>query len=183
MNNNCKWAFSSPEMEIYHATKWGKPVYDDQELFAKLCLDGAQAGLSWETILRKTSGYYKAFHNFDISSCAQMTDAELELLRECPEIVRNRLKIYSVRTNAQVILEIQREFGSFSNYLWAYVGNKPLINHPQTMSDIPTQTELSQAISRDLSVRGAKFVGPVIIYAYLQACGLINDHLVTCEYK
>ena len=164
----------------YHDNEWGVPVYDDLVLFEFLILEGAQAGLNWETILKKREGYRTVFHQFDPVKVANMSDGELEALRENPKIVRNRLKIYSARKNARVFLEIQKEFGSFSDYLWAYVGHKQIINSPKTHQDVPVKTEISDKISKDLKKRGMSFVGSTIIYAYMQAVGLVDDHLQSC---
>lgn len=164
----------------YHDNEWGIPAHDDKHLFEMLILEGAQAGLSWETILKRRAGYREAFYNFDPHKVAAMSDKELEVLRQNPEIIRNRLKIYSTRTNAQIFLKIQKEFGSFAKYLWAYVNNTPLINHPQTLKDVPPKTAISDAISKDLQKRGMSFVGSTIIYAYMQAVGLVNDHIADC---
>lgn len=164
----------------YHDYEWGVPVYDDRKLFEMLILEGAQAGLSWETVLKKRQGYRDAFHQFDVTKVARMTDAELEALRDNPAIIRNRLKIYSARKNACVFIDIQKEFGSFSNYLWAYVNQKPIINHWQRFEDVPVTTDISDQLSNDLRERGMTFVGSTIIYAYMQAVGVVNDHLVGC---
>ena len=164
----------------YHDQEWGVPVRDDRLLFEMLCLEGAQAGLSWETVLRKREGYRAAFHHFDLDKIMAMTDHELELLRDNEAIIRNRLKIYSVRKNAIIVREIQKECDSFSNYLWAYVDHKPIINHWQSFEDVPITTEISDALSKDLKKRGMSFVGSTIIYAYMQAVGLVNDHIASC---
>jgi len=164
----------------YHDTEWGVPVYDDRLLFEMLILEGAQAGLSWITVLRKRAHYKAVFHNFDPQKVAAMTDSALESLLSDPGIIRNRLKIFAARKNAAVFLDIQREFGRFSTYLWAYVDGKPIKNSPQTWADVPASTPLSDAISRDLKKRGMTFVGTTIIYAYIQGVGLVDDHLVTC---
>lgn len=164
----------------YHDYEWGVPSHDDQHLFEMLILEGAQAGLSWETVLKKREGYRKAFHNFDPAKVAVMSDDELESLRHNPEIIRNRLKIYAVRQNAQTYLRIQQEFGSFDRYLWEYVNGKPIINHWKQFEDVPSRTPLSDALSKDLKRRGMTFVGSTIIYAYLQAIGVVNDHKTTC---
>ncbi|WP_415898754.1 DNA-3-methyladenine glycosylase I [Neptuniibacter sp. QD48_11] len=164
----------------YHDNEWGIPEYDDQKLFEMLMLEGAQAGLSWETVLRKREGYRKAFYNFDVEKVMNMTDAELEALRENPEIIRNKLKIYSARKNALAFRAIQKEFGSFSSYLWAYVDNKQIVNHWQKFEEVPVTTEISDALSKDLKKRGMSFVGSTIIYAYMQAVGLVDDHLAEC---
>jgi DNA-3-methyladenine glycosylase I len=167
----------------YHDKEWGIPSHDDRHLFEMLILEGAQAGLSWETILKRRAGYIQAFHGFDPVKVAAMTDAELEALRENPEIIRNRLKIYAARQNAHIFLEIQKEFGSFDRYLWAFVQNKPIINQRHKMSDIPVTTAVSDALSKDLKKRGMTFVGSTIMYAFMQAVGLVNDHLVDCCVK
>ncbi len=164
----------------YHDHEWGIPQHDDQHLFEMLILEGAQAGLNWETILKKREGYRKAFHNFDPERVANMSDKDLETLRENPNIIRNRLKIYSTRKNAKVFLKIQKEFETFRNYIWGYVNHKPIINTFADFEDLPAQTPLSQTISKDLKKRGMTFVGPTIIYAYMQAIGMVDDHLAWC---
>jgi len=164
----------------YHDTEWGVPVHDDRLLFEMLILEGAQAGLSWETILKKRKGYRKAFHNFDPKKVAKMTDAALEALRENEGIIRNRLKIESARKNALVFLAIQKEFGSFDKYLWDFVGGTTIVNHPHSFDDVPVKTKESDAISKDLKKRGMSFVGSTIIYAYMQAVGMVDDHLADC---
>lgn len=166
--------------EKYHDEEWGKPVYDDQKLFEMLCLEGAQAGLSWETVLKKREGYLAAFHEFDPKKASMMSDEELEVLRTNPAIIRNRLKIFGVRKNAIAFLAIQKEFGSFSNYIWAYVENTPIINHFETFEEVPVSTDISDLISKDLKKRGMTFVGSTIIYAFMQAIGMVNDHLLSC---
>ncbi len=174
---------NKPNQEIYakyHDTEWGIPEHNDNKLFEMLILEGAQAGLSWETVLKKRKGYRKAFHKFNPKKVAKMSDAELEVLRENPEIIRNRLKIYSTRSNAIIFLDIQKEFGSFDTYLWAFVNNKPIKNKFKTWKKVPTTTAISDALSKDLKKRGMKFVGSTIIYAYMQAVGLVNDHLTNC---
>jgi len=164
----------------YHDHEWGIPTHDDQELFEMLILEGAQAGLSWETVLKKRDGYRKAFHQFDIEKVANMSDEALEVQRENPEIIRNKLKIYSTRKNARIFLDIQKEFGSFDHYLWAYVDHNPIINKWQNHKEVPVTTEISDAISKDLKKRGMSFVGSTIIYAYMQAVGMVNDHVKGC---
>ena len=164
----------------YHDQEWGVAVHDDRLLFENLILEGAQAGLSWETVLRKRDGYRRAFHGFDIGRCAAMTDDELEALREDDGIIRNRLKIYSVRKNARAILEIQREFGSFDSWLWSHVDGAPPFNRPVQFSDMASTSPISDAISKSLKKRGMSFVGSTIIYAYMQAIGMTDDHLAGC---
>lgn len=166
--------------EDYHDNEWGIEVYDDRKLFEMLCLEGAQAGLSWETILKKREGYRKAFFNFNAEKISKMKDEELDMLRNNPEIIRNRLKIYSVRTNAIAFLEIQKEFGTFSKYIWSFIDNKQIKNHWKTFSDMPAKTALSDKISKDLKKRGMKFVGSTIIYAFMQAIGMVDDHITDC---
>ncbi len=181
MKKRCGWVGTGkPFYEQYHDTEWGVPVHDDQKHFEFLILEGAQAGLSWETILKRRDGYRKAFKNFDAKAVAAMTDSELEALLNNSEIIRNRLKIFAARKNAIAFLAIQKEFGSFDNYVWRFVGGKPITNHPKTLKDIPTTSKESDALSKDLKKRGMSFVGSTIIYAHMQATGLINDHIADC---
>lgn len=180
IDKRCPWGCTSPNMQKYHDFKWGKPEHDDQELFAMLCLEGAQAGLSWATILDREENYRKAFDGFNPAVVAEYTDEKLEMLREDAGIIRNRLKIQSVVTNAKAFLQVQKEFGSFDKYIWSFTDGKVIDNHLKTQSEMPAETELSKAISKDLKKRGFKFVGPTIIYSYLQAIGIINDHLLSC---
>ncbi len=167
----------------YHDNEWGVPVHDDRHLFEMLILEGAQAGLSWETILKRREGYRAVFHNFDPAKVATMTDEKLEQLRSDQRIIRNKLKIYAARTNARVFLEIQKEFGSFDQHLWSFVDGQPIINRWKSMKEVPVTTPISDAISKDLKKRGMSFVGSTIIYAYMQAVGLVNDHLTSCTFK
>jgi DNA-3-methyladenine glycosylase I len=164
----------------YHDHEWAIPVHDDRLLFEMLILEGAQAGLSWETILKRRNAYRQAFHDFDPIKVAHMEDTELNALCQNPAIIRNKLKIYAARQNAKVYLRIQKEFSSFATYLWKFVDNKPIINNWQRFEDLPQSTAESVALSKDLKKRGMVFVGPTIIYAYMQAVGLVNDHLVDC---
>lgn len=164
----------------YHDNEWAIPVHDDRHLFEMLILEGAQAGLSWETILKRRKGYQQAFHHFDPLKVALMSDDELEALRQNENIIRNRLKIYAARQNAKIFLQVQKEFGSFDRYLWNFVKDKPIINHWKKFQDIPPTTPESTALSKDLKKRGMTFVGSTIIYAYMQAVGLVNDHLTDC---
>lgn len=154
---------------------------DDRELFEMLMLEGAQAGLSWITVLRKREGYRKAFDNFDAKKVAKYTDKKLEKLRENPGIIRNKLKIASARTNAKFFLEVQKEFGSFDKYIWQFVGGKSIKNKFEKMSDVPATTPESDAMAKDLKKRGFKFVGSTICYAFMQACGMVNDHITSCH--
>jgi DNA-3-methyladenine glycosylase I len=177
----CGWVGTDkPYYEHYHDTEWGVPVHDDKKHFEMLILEGAQAGLSWETILKRREGYRKAFKNFDVQKVAVMTDAELEALLTDEGIIRNRLKVFAARKNAIAFIAIQKEFGSFDNYVWRFVGGKPKVNRPQTLKHIlPTSAE-SDALSKDLKKRGMTFVGSTIIYAHMQATGLVNDHITDC---
>jgi len=164
----------------YHDEEWGIPVHDDRLLFEMLILEGAQAGLSWETILKRREGYQKAFHYFDPIKVSKMSDPELEDLLQNPGIIRNRLKVFGTRKNALVFLQIQKEFGTFDRYLWAFVQNQPIINQWNSFKEVPVLTKESDALSKDLKKRGMTFVGSTIIYAYMQAVGLVNDHLIHC---
>jgi DNA-3-methyladenine glycosylase I len=178
----CAWAEKSkqPHEQYYHDTEWGVPVHDDRKHFEMLILEGAQAGLSWETILKLREGYRRAFKQFDPKEVAAMSDSELEALLLEPSIVRNRLKVFSARKNAIVFLTIQKEFGSFDAYVWPFVSGNPKINRPKTREDVPAQTAESDDLSKDLKKRGMSFVGSTIIYAYMQAVGMVNDHVVSC---
>lgn len=177
----CAWVpKNNPEYEKYHDEEWGVPVHDDTKLFEFLILEGAQAGLSWEIVLKKREGYKKAFHDFNIKKCAQMSDIELEKLMQNPEIIRNRLKIFSVRKNAIAFIKIQEEYGSFDKFIWNYVDKKPINNKLTSISQVPVKTKISDTISKDLKKRAMSFVGSTIIYAYMQAVGLVNDHTTDC---
>lgn len=177
----CPWLpADKPDYTHYHDTEWGVPCHDDQKLFEMLILEGAQAGLSWYTILKRREGYRKAFKNFDPKKVAKLTDAQLEKLLTSPDIIRNRLKVFSTRQNARVFLAIQKEHGSFDAYLWRFVDGKPKLNRPKTLKDINPTSPESDALSKDLKQRGMTFVGSTILYAYMQACGLVNDHTQTC---
>lgn len=175
----CPWA-KGPEYEAYHDLEWGVPSRDDRHLFEHLVLEGAQAGLSWITILKRREGYRRAFANFDVEQVARFTAADQARLLADPGIIRNRLKVASAVTNARAYIRVQEAFGSFSSYLWSWVDNAPLVNHFEKLSDIPAQTPLSTRLSKDLKKRGFTFVGPTAMYATMQALGLVNDHLVIC---
>lgn len=164
----------------YHDTEWGIPVHDDRHLFEMLILEGAQAGLSWETILKRRKAYRKAFHHFDPIKVAKMTDPQLEALLKNENIIRNRLKIFATRKNARVFLQIQKEFGSFDQYVWNFVRGAPIVKRRKLLKDIPASIPESDRLSKDLKKRGMTFVGPKIIYAFMQAVGLVDDHLVNC---
>jgi DNA-3-methyladenine glycosylase I len=177
----CRWVpLDDTDYIRYHDDEWGRPVHDDRLLFEMLILEGAQAGLSWSTILHKRAGYQRAFANFDPRKVARFDGARRAALTQNPGIVRNRLKIDATVTNAQAFLEVQREFGSFDGYLWKFVDGRPVINGPTARTGIPTRTELSDRISKDLKKRGFRFIGTTILYAYLQAVGVINDHARDC---
>ena len=184
MNTKKKRCFgNAPGKEFYaryHDEEWSIPSHDDRHLFEMLILEGAQAGLSWETILKKRAGYQKAFYDFDPEKVANMSDEELNLLCKNADLIRNRLKIYATRQNARIFLQIQKEYGSFDRYLWGFVAGKPILNHWSSFQEVPTESLESLTLSKDLKKRGMTFVGPTIMYAYMQAVGLVNDHLIDC---
>jgi DNA-3-methyladenine glycosylase I len=180
MPNRCAWTGSNPLMIEYHDNEWGVPQHDDGVLFEYIILDGAQAGLSWLTILRKREGYRHAFDGFEVRRIAQYDDAKIAQLLRDPAIVRNRLKVNSAVTNAQAFIAIQQEFGSFDTYLWNFVGNRTGKNAWPADTEIPAKTVEAEALSKDLTRRGFKFVGPTICYAFIQAAGMVNDHVVDC---
>lgn len=175
----CWWCEGDTLYEKYHDDEWGIPVYDDKTLFEFLVLEGAQAGLSWITILRRREGYRQAFDDYDLDKILQYDEDRIEMLRQNEKIIRNRLKIKSVVKNAKAFKAIQDEYGSFSQYFWAFVDG-PIINHFSSKEELPAETDLSRKISKDLKKRGFSFVGPTIVYAYMQAVGMVNDHLTTC---
>ena len=180
MSERCRWCGDDPIYVQYHDTEWGVPTYDDQSLFQSLVLEGAQAGLSWITVLRKRDGYRSAFANFDFEAIAAFSDRQLMDLRTDERIIRNRLKIESARTNAIAFIETRKEFGSFSEFIWGFVNDRPIVNSWNEHQSIPASTELSERISKNLKKRGFKFVGSTIVYSFLQACGLVNDHVTSC---
>lgn len=180
MENRCSWAASSEIYSNYHDTEWGKPLHDDQKLFEFLILEGMQAGLSWITILKKREAFRMAFDNFDVQKVATYNSAKVEELMNNVGIIRNRMKIEAAITNAQSFLKIVNEFGSFDAYIWGFVNHQPIINHWKQLSEVPAKTELSDKISADLKKRGFKFVGSTVVYAHMQATGMVNDHLVSC---
>lgn len=177
----CAWATHSPQEAAYHDEDWGVPVTDDARLFECLTLEGAQAGLSWRTILAKREGYRRAFHEFDPEAVARMPDSAVESLVQNAEIVRHRGKIESTLSNARCVLDVLEEFGSFSAFIWSFVDGQPLQNNFEALSDLPSQTEESRGLSKALRARGFRFVGPTTCYAFMQAAGLVNDHLRTCH--
>ena len=170
-------------MRTYHDQEWGVPSHDDRHLFEMLTLEGAQAGLSWATILNRRDGYRRAFAGFDPVKVARFTDRRLEQLLQDTGIIRNRLKVFGARTNAQAVVRIQKEFGSFDAYLWGWVDGVTIVNRPRSLADLPAKTELSDRISKDLKRRGFTFVGSTIIYSLLQSVGIVDDHLTSCAFK
>ena len=178
--SRCAWAGTDPLYVAYHDNEWGVPVHDDQHLFEFLILEGAQAGLSWITILKRRERYRKAFANFDPKRVARFNAAKCAKLLLDPGIIRNRLKVAAAVTNAKTFLQVQNEFGSFDKYQWAFVGGKPLQNNRKTMKNIPANSAVSDALSKDLKKRGFTFVGSTIIYAHMQAVGMVNDHVTSC---
>lgn len=180
MPERCQWAGDDPRMIAYHDEEWGVPTHDDRRLFEMLILEGAQAGLSWSTILNKREGYRQAFDNFDPQKVAAYGEEKVEALLKNPDIVRNRLKVRSAVQNAQALLRVQEEFGSFDAYIWGFVGGRPIQNNWKSLSEIPAETAKSRAISKDLKKRGFNFVGPTIMYAFMQSVGMVNDHVVNC---
>lgn len=179
----CGWAKNDLAIH-YHDTEWGVPLHDDRGLFEFLVLEGAQAGLSWDTILRKRDNYRKAFDNFDVEKVARYTDKRIAKLLQDEGIIRNRLKIASAVSNAKAFLKVQKEFGSFDKYIWAFVDGKPIKNKWKEIGQVPAKTEVSDAISKDVKKRGFNFVGSTTIYAHMQATGMVNDHLTKCfRYK
>ncbi|MHA7647614.1 DNA-3-methyladenine glycosylase I [Nitrosopumilus sp. S4] len=179
MKNRCDWAKEEPNVS-YHDNEWGRPVHDDQKLFEFLILEGAQAGLSWTTILKRRDGYRKAFSNFKPELVSKFTQKDVKKLLNDPSIIRNTLKINSAINNARQFLQIQKEFGSFDSYLWGFVNHKPIKNNFKKISELPASTEISTKLSNDLKQRGFTFVGPTICYALMQAVGLVNDHMSYC---
>lgn len=181
MKKRCAWCENSFDAYVkYHDEEWGVPVHDDRIHFEFLILEGAQAGLSWATILKRREGYRAAFADFNPEEVAQFDQEKVEALLLDQGIIRNRLKVQGTVINAQKFMEVQKEFGSFDAYVWSFVGGKPKVNAPRTMKDIPATSPESDALSKDLKKRGFKFVGSTIMYAYMQACGLVNDHVVDC---
>ena len=178
--NRCAWCEKDDLYRDYHDNEWGKPVYDDTKLFEFLILETFQAGLSWYTILAKRENFKKAFANFDYKKVAKFNEEKIQELLQDAGIIRNQLKIRAAVTNAIAFMEVQKEFGSFSNYIWKFVDGKPIINKPKTLKDVPASTPLSDAISKDLKKRGFKFVGTTVVYAHMQATGMVNDHVVDC---
>jgi DNA-3-methyladenine glycosylase I len=178
----CAWSTDDKIYQEYHDNEWGKPLHDDRLFFEMLILEGAQAGLSWLTVLKKRENYKAAFDNFDVKKVAKYNDEKIEELLQNAGIIRNKLKIKSAIRNAKVFIEIQNEMGSFDKYIWKFVNNKPVKNHFKTKDELPATTPLSDEISKDLKKRGMNFVGSTIIYAFMQAVGLVNDHTMDCDW-
>jgi DNA-3-methyladenine glycosylase I len=176
----CSWCEKSEIDQHYHDTEWGVPVYDDRLLFEMLILEGAQAGVSWHVVLQKRARYKKVFADFDATRLVKFTDKQLEKRLQDPGIIRNRLKVFSVRTNAAAALEVASEFGSFSDYIWQFTDGRPRDNKRKNITDVPSKTAESDAMSKDLKKRGFKFVGSTICYAYMQGIGMVNDHVAEC---
>lgn len=176
----CGWCGNDPLYQEYHDNEWGKPVYDDDKLFEFLLLETFQAGLSWITILRRRESFAKAFDNFDYKKIAQYGQEDIDRLMADPGIIRNRLKVLAAITNAQNYMKVQEEFGSFSKYFWGFTDGKPIVNNHTSLGQVPATTPLSDAISKDLKKKGFKFVGSTIIYAHMQATGMVNDHVMSC---
>ncbi|MFT5759653.1 MAG: DNA-3-methyladenine glycosylase I [Alteromonadaceae bacterium] len=180
MKQRCSWPGKIPIYIDYHDSEWGIPVHDDNHLFELICLEGQQAGLSWITVLKKRAHYRQAFFNFDPITVAGMTDETVETLLLDANLIRNRLKLYSIRNNASAFLAVQQEFGSFDRYIWAFVNGNTIQNNWSTSSDVPASTEQSLTMSKDLKKRGFKFIGSTICYAFMQSAGLVNDHVEAC---
>ena len=180
MKTRCEWATGDPLLMQYHDEEWGVTIHDDRTLFEFLVLEGAQAGLSWLTVLRKRENYRQAFDDFEVEKIANYGEEKIAALLENPGIIRNRLKVRSAVTNARAFLKVQAEFGSFDKYIWQFVDGKPIHNTWQDLAQLPAKTEIAEMMSKDLIQRGFKFVGPTICYAHMQATGMVNDHLVHC---
>ncbi len=178
---DCRSWYVTDELLAYHDREWGRPVHDDRQLFEMICLEGASVGLSWRTVLHKRPAYRQVFHNFEIDACAEIPDAELEAALASPGIVRARGKVWSVRSNARAARDIRREFGSLDAYLWGFAGGRQIVGAWRSTDQIPTETALSRALAADLKRRGMRFVGPIITYSFLQAVGIVNDHLLSCD--
>ena len=179
----CGWCEKDDLYKNYHDEEWGKPVYNDETIFEFLVLESFQAGLSWYTILKKRENFAEAFDQFDYKTIANYSEDKVEELMNNAGIIRNRLKILATINNAQRFQEVQKEFGTFSKYIWNFVDGEPIVNHPETLSDVPPTTEVSDALAKDLKKRGFKFLGSTVMYAHMQATGIVNDHLVDCSFK
>lgn len=180
MRNRCVWSQSNKRMQTYHDEEWGKPSWDDRYLFEMLCLEGAQTGLSWNIVLSKRQAYIEAWRQFDLAYCAALTDETLETIKADYGVIKHAAKLSSIRTNAQAVINIQKEWGSLAEFLWNFVGEEPIYNNWDTDELIPTQTPLSVELSKALKKRGVKFVGPVTTYSFMQAVGMVDDHVKNC---
>lgn len=180
--DGCIWPQSSELMQAYHDEEWCRPSKDDRYIFEMLSLEGAQAGLSWSIVLAKRKAYQNAFHHFDIAFCAGLDDTDLEAIKENYQVIKHFSKLQSIRTNAEAVLKIQKEYGSFADFLWSFVDHKPIVNNWEVDKQMPAQSPLSLQISKELKKRGFKFIGPVTTYSFLQAIGIVNDHIKTCEF-
>lgn len=183
MENRCLWAQSNALMQAYHDEEWCRPSFDDRYIFEMLTLEGAQAGLSWNIVLKKRSAYQEAFHHFDLSYCAGLSDEDLVSIKENYAIVKHIAKIQSVRSNARAVLDLQKEWGSFADFLWSFTDGKPVYNNWTSDAQIPAQSPLSVQLSKELKKRGFKFVGPVTTYSFMQAIGMVHDHIESCAYR
>jgi len=181
IKHRCTWCEKDDLYRIYHDNEWGKPVYDDETIFEFLILETFQAGLSWYTVLAKRENFRKAFDNFDLIKIANYSEEKMAKLAEDAGIIRNKQKIKATVTNAQAYIKVQEEFGSFSKYIWGFVDGKPIDNQPQTLKDVPATTPISDTLSKDLKKRGFKFVGSTVMYAHMQATGMVNDHILECH--
>ena len=179
----CGWSEKDDLYRKYHDEEWGIPVYDDDKLFEFLILETFQAGLSWHTILKRRAAFRAAFDHFDYKKIAKYSEDKIQELMQDEGIIRNKLKVNSAVTNAQAFIKVQKEFGSFSKYIWDFVDEKPIVNHPKTLAEVPATTEISNALSQDLKKRGFKFLGSTVMYAHMQATGMVNDHLTDCHCK
>ena len=182
MVKRCDWA-KSKDMIKYHDEEWCKTVHNDRKLFEMLILEGAQAGLTWETVLKRRKGYKKAFHNFDAKKISKYTQKDVNRLLKDPGIIRNKLKVAATIDNAKAFLAVQKEFGSFDKYIWGFVNGKPIVNKFKKLKDLPANTSVSDRMSKDLKDRGFRFVGSTICYAFMQAVGMVNDHFTSCDFR
>jgi DNA-3-methyladenine glycosylase I len=178
-----KWALPDPLLTEYHDHEWCRISHDDRHIFEMLCLEGQSVGLSWRIIINKREAYRKVFRNFEIAACAELSDAYLDSLQEDPRLIRNKAKIYSIRGNAVVATKIVGRYGSLDSFIWSYTGGRQIVGRWRTSADIPTQTDVSRKMSRDLKSLGMSFVGPVITYSFMQSIGMVNDHLLDCAYR
>ena len=178
-----KWYEGDPVLEEYHDNEWCKVSHDDRFMFEMLCLEGASVGLSWKTVMHKRAAYRAAFHNFEIEKCAEMSDGELENLLADTGLIRNRGKVFSVRSNARAVMNIREEFGSFDRYLWSFTGGVTIDGHWKTPAEIPVRSPESEKMARDMKKRGISYMGPVITYSFMKSIGMVNDHLIDCSYR